>query len=150
MRIIKMNNKDEFGTREQLDHYFDNELLNRDIVGRFNMTESKIALNGPKALFRGEMLLFTWSTELVRIGRSGSEQILSSDGYEKTGTGILRKYPSYFVIDMDALRKPKRRMFQADLDEQLSKLVGKKINTGVQGWNHIDELEAVEDWFEQL
>jgi len=41
-------------------------------------------------------------------------------------------------------------MFQADLDEQLSKLVGKKINTGVQGWNHIDELEAVEDWFEQL
>ena len=80
MRIIKMNNEDEFATREQLDHYFDNELLNRDVVGRFNMTKSKIALNGPKALFRGEMLLFTWSTELVRIGRSGSEQILSSDG----------------------------------------------------------------------
>ena len=139
MRIIKMNNEDEFATREQLDHYFGNELLNREIVGRFNMTKSKIALHGPKALFRGEMLLFTWSTELVRIGRSKSEQILSSDGYEKTGTGILRKYPSYFVIDMDVLRKPKTRIFQADLNEQLSNLVSKKINTGVPGWNHIDE-----------
>ena len=87
------------------------------------------------------MLLFTWDTELVRIGRSASEQIYT-DGSEK--------YPSYFVLDMNSVKVPKRLLYQRDLDISLSGILSRKIVTGSQGFNWIEEIEEVEDWFETL
>jgi len=51
---------------------------------------------------------------------------------------------------MSTLRKPKKRMYQIDLNNELTPLVGKQINSGVPGWNWIEELEEVEEWFEKL
>ena len=121
-----MSKKDEFPTRASLEKYFQNELFEREIVGRFNITKGRIAKNGPKILVPGELLLFTWDTQLVRIGRSATAQIFSEDGYEETSKGELKKYPSYFVIDMDSLRIPKTTLFQNDLDRILSEITGRK------------------------
>ena len=83
-----MDKEEEFVSMGQLNDYFDNQLPARDIVGRFNMTKGKIVKSGLKALFRGEMLLFTWNTELVRIGRADSAQIFTVDGFEKLALGL--------------------------------------------------------------
>jgi hypothetical protein len=141
MRIIKLSKEKEFPTRHDLENYFNSILLEREIVGRFNLTPKKIRRTGKQALFRGEMLLFTWDTELVRIGRSASEQIYT-DGSEK--------YPSYFVLDMNSVKIPKRLLYQSDLDISLSGILSRKIVTGSQGFNWIEEIEEVEDWFETL
>ena len=150
MRIIKMSKKHEFPSRKTLENYFKTKLFDREIIGRFNLTKGRIRKSGPEALVEGELLLFTWDTELVRIGRTLSQQIFCDDGYEKTSKGELKKYPSYFVIDMDSLRVPKEILFQTDLDNILSEISGREIKTKNQGFNWIQESKDLHEWFNGL
>ncbi len=145
-----MSKKEEFLTRESLEKYFQNDLFVSKIIGRFYLTKGRIRKEGPGALVPGELLLFTWDTELIRIGRSATQQIFTDDGYERTAKGDLKKYPSYFVIEMDSLRVPKETLFQSDLNLVLTEISGTEVKTANQGFNWIEESEKLQKWFEEL
>ena len=150
VRIIKMSIEEEFPTRTLLDKYFDHDLLERDIIGRFNLPDGKITKSGTKMLFRGEMLLFTWNTELVRIGRTDSGLVSAVNSSGMSGKGEKKSYPNYFVIDMETLKKPNQLLFQSDLNSILSEISSAKVNAISQAFNWIEETEKLEDWFESL
>ena len=149
MRVIKLS-KDEFTNINSLNHYFDSTLKNRNPVGRFNLTKGKIASKGKKALFRGEMILFTWNASLVRIARSASSLILSDTISDFNGKGNIQEYPNYFLIDMDSVRRPIRSYSLSDLNNLIFENSGFEINTIGQAWNWVNPTDELEDWFESL
>ena len=149
MRVIKLS-IDEFPNINSLNTYFDSTLKERDSVGRFNLTKGKIASKGKKALFNGEMLLFTWKTNLVRISRAASSLISSDSISEFIETGNLQEYPHFFLIDMDSVRKPIRSLSQSDLNRIIFEKTGEEINTIGQAWNWVNDSDELEDWFEGI
>ena len=146
-RIVKMSTQ-EFPTILRLNHYFDIDLPARETPGQFNIPKGKIAPKGPKSLFKGEMLLFTFQGALVRIGRADS----GINAHEPPLKGKNREYPFFFIVDIDSIRKPKRKYLLNDLDNILSPIAGEKIGkiSGSQGWNWLPETEEIEDWFESI
>ena len=149
MRVIKLS-IDEFPNINSLNTYFDSTLKERDSIGRFNLTKRKIATKGKKALFNGEMLLFTWNTNLVRIARAASSLISSDSISGFTETGNLQEYPHFFLIDMDSVRKPIRSLSQSDLNRIIFEKTGEEINTIGHAWNWVNDSDELEDWFEGI
>jgi hypothetical protein len=148
MRVIKLS-IDEFPNINSLNTYFDSKLKEKDPVGRFNLTKGKIASEGKRAIFNGEMLLFTWNTNLVRIARAASS-LISDSISELTETGNPQQYPNFFLIDMDSVRKPIEPLSQSDLNRIIQEKTGKKINTIGQAWNWVNDSDELEDWFEDI
>ena len=149
MRVIKLS-KDEFKNMNSLNTYFDSTLNSREPIGRFNLTKGKIASKGKKALFRGEMLLFTWNATLVKIARSASSLISSDSVSGFTERGDIQEYPSYFLIDMESVRNPIRPYSLSDLNRLIFENSGVEVNTIGQAWNWINDSEELEDWFDSL
>jgi len=149
MRVIKLS-KDEFKNMNSLNTYFDSTLKSREPIGRFNLTKGKIASKGKKALFRGEMLLFTWNATLIKIARSASSLISSDSVSGFTERGDIQEYPNYFLIDMESVRNPIRPYSLSDLNRLIFENSGVEVNTIGQAWNWINDSEELEDWFDSL
>jgi hypothetical protein len=149
MRVIKLS-EDEFPNLNSLNTYFDSTLKERDLVGRFNLTKGKIASKGKKALFKGEMLLFTWCTKLVRVARAECGLDSSDPISEFTETGHRQEYPYFFLIDMESVRTPVKHLSQTDLNKIILEKTGEEINTIGQAWNWVNDSEELEDWFESI
>jgi hypothetical protein len=145
VRIVKMSTE-EFSSLARLNHYFESDLPTRQIPGQFKLPKGKIATRGPTSLFNGEMLLFTYQGKLVRIARVDSGITV----HDPPLKGKNREYPQSFIIDVDSIRKPKRKYTLAELDDIIPPMAGEEIGkiAGTQGWNWIPETEEIEDWFE--
>ena len=139
---------EEFPTRARLGHYFDSDLPTRKTPGQFKLPKGKITTDGPRSLFIGEMLLFTYQGILVRIARAKSGITV----HDPPLKGKKRDYPRSFIVDVDTIRIPKRNFTLAELDDILYPMAGEDIGkiSGSQGWNWIPETEEIEDWFESI
>lgn len=151
MRIIKLDKESEFPTRASVVDYFENILPNRNPNGKFNLTGGKIAKDGKQGLRTGELLLFTWNTELVYVATSKSGLLDNDSIYDETEVGSKKGYRNYFLVNLDDLRKPKQTLFQTDLADILEEISTRgRVNISGQAWNWYPETEEILKWHAKL
>ena len=128
MRVIQLSPKDtDMATREMVDTFFLKKLPNRDPLGKFRLTRTRVAEDG---LSPGERLLFAYKGQCVYQARVLRGRVENEDAKREI-------YPYYFCVDVDSLVKTTGRL--SDLEQELHQLslVNKSLHSA--GWTSIDE-----------
>jgi len=141
MRIVKMT-EHEFNSVQEIDDFFENRLPKRKDVGRFRMlctsdkAKPKIGKNG---LREGERLLFTFKNKIIWIGKAATGRYPNIKDEKKD---YLKKYPFYFVVKIDTLRKLKKPKPLKDFENELRAIYPDLKNlVKSHGWPIIEENE---------
>lgn len=150
MRIVKMT-EHEFNDAPEVDDFFENELPKRKHPGRFRMlctnsnAKPKIGKNG---LSVNEKLIFTFKNKILWIGEADSGRCPNI----KDEKGVdLKKYPFYFVVKIETLRKLKKPKPLKDFENELRAIYPDLKNLAKsQGWPIIEENEKTEKMWKNI
>ena len=133
MRIIKLSNKDEDCENEhKMENFFKNKLLNRELKGKFLVTKGRIS---EKGLFTGEKLIFVYQGQ-IKYTAIADSCLLKNIDIEAD------KYPNYFCIDVNTLKKASGLLSEFEQNIKTTKNIAK-----TQGWSTIVETTQVsKEW----
>lgn len=138
MRVIKLSIK-EFPTFDHLEDYFDRELPSRNPPGKFIFTARRIAAD---TLLPGEKILFSYKCFVRFVAYAASGRIKNNDQEQN-------RYPYFFVIDLQSVRRVKFALQNLEdwLRHEKSDI---KCIVRTQGWPKISDTEIPESVIESM
>jgi len=140
MRVIKLSPDDvDMTTPEKVAWYFEEHLAERDPCGQFLLTKGRIREDG---IAPADLLVFSYLGDIVYIAHAASER-MDTEGRDAD------KYPHFFCVDVDTIRKAAGRL--SELEDALREAGLCDINLArTQGWPNIDESGARRQQLERI
>lgn len=138
MRLVKLSTV-EFENIADVNDYFAVQLPARTPPGQFRIPKGWIAQDG---LNRGDVLLFSFNSRVVRVARSASGRLQNSDEYQVD-------YPHYFVVDLKTVRQVDFSV--VDLEGEMQQMCGVTKSIAVaQGWVRLPDTSVAIQAIERL